>query len=354
MSDIPFIDWEALWNEPPYELNYLAWPLIPTGHLCALNGSAKVGKSLLALEAAACIATGRDFLGHPTQQGTVVYIDFENSPRIHVLPRLIQMGFTSEELSELRFASFPSSLHPLDCWEAERQIRELLDVHNPVLVVMDTISRAVEGEENSNDTWNNLYKFTEKVLKQGDIAWLRLDHLGRDSKKGARGGSAKSGTVDVSWTLEETTENNLKLTIESQRTPLGDDCYHLQRVESPFLHHRHVEKKKIQPMDRVAQAVELLDTHGYPSSMTQEKTGAVLRDEFEFQIKNDKLAKVCQIRKSAFSHNNGPTLKTLSRETTEEDLAGVHYWESPPFDPFEVPPSDDEYYDISPPEDEYY
>lgn len=343
MSDISFIDWETLWNEPPYELSYLAWPLIPTGHLCALNGLAKVGKSLLALEAAACIATGRDFLGHPTQQGKVVYIDFENSPRIHILPRLIQMGFSPKVLNQqLLYSSYPT-IDQLDLEGAGVQFEELLDKENPVLVVMDTISRAVQGEENSNDTWNNLYKYTEQVLKQRDVAWLRLDHLGRDPKKGARGGSAKSGTVDVSWTLEETTTNNLKLTVESQRSLLGEDCYHLQRVGWPSLRHQMVEKKK-EPADRVAHAVELLDTHGYPSSMTQAETGIILREEFSMSIKNEQLAKVCQTRKMALGSNKRPKLKPLPRETTHEDIAGVHDWESPPFNPYEVPPIEDEYY----------
>jgi hypothetical protein len=343
MPDISFIDWETLWNEPPYELNYLAWPLIPTGHLCALNGLAKVGKSLLALEAAACIATGRDFLGHPTQQGKVVYIDFENSPRIHVLPRLIQMGFSPKVLNhQFLYSSYPK-IDQLDLDGAGVQFEELLDKENPVLVVVDTISRAVQGEENSNDTWNNLYKYTEQVLKERDVAWLRLDHLGRDPKKGARGGSAKSGTVDVSWTLEETTQNNLKLTIESQRSLLGEDCYHLQRVEWPFLQHRIVEKKK-EPADRVAHAVELLDTHGYPSTMTQEETGEVLRTELKVGIGSGTLAKVCQIRKSALNRTERPKLKPLPRETTNEEMAGVHDWESPPFNPYEVPPQEDEYY----------
>lgn len=343
MSDISFIDWETLWNEPPYELNYLAWPLIPTGHLCALNGLAKVGKSLLALEAAACIATGRDFLGHPTQQGKVVYIDFENSPRIHVLPRLIRMGFSPKVLNQqLLYSSYPK-IDQLDLAGAGVQFEELLDKENPVLVVMDTISRAVQGEENSNDTWNNLYKYTERVLKERDVAWLRLDHLGRDPKKGARGGSAKSGTVDVSWTLEETTQNNLKLTIESQRSLLDEDCYHLQRVKFPFLHHQIVEKKK-EPVDRVAHAVELLDTHGYPPSMTQAETGIILRGEFNMSIKNEQLAKVCQTRKSTTSRSTSSKYVSLSRGTTHEDLAGVHDWESPPFNPYEVPPQEDGYY----------
>ncbi len=343
MSGISFIDWETLWNEPPYELSYLAWPLIPTGHLCALNGLAKVGKSLLALEAAACIATGRDFLGHPTQQGKVVYIDFENSPRVHVLPRLIQMGFSPKVLNQQLLYSSHPKIDQLDLEGAGFQFEKLLDKEKPVLVVMDTISRAVQGEENSNDTWNNLYKYTEQVLKQRDVAWLRLDHLGRDPKKGARGGSAKSGTVDVSWTLEETTQNNLKLTIESQRSLLGDECYHLERVEWPFLHHQIAEKKK-EPEDRVAHAVELLDTNGYPSTMTQEETGEVLRKQFKVSIGSGSLAKVCQIRKSALNRTERPKLKPLSRKATYQDMAGVHDWESPPFNPYEVPPQEDEYY----------
>jgi hypothetical protein len=56
-------------------------------------------------------------------------------------------------------------------------------------VVIDTVSRAIDGEENSNDTW----------LNQLGIAMIRLDHSGKDETKGMRGGSAKSGDVDAVW-----------------------------------------------------------------------------------------------------------------------------------------------------------
>lgn len=343
MWDVTFIDWEALWNEPPFEASYLAWPLIPTGRLCALNGLAKVGKSLLALEAAACIATGRDFLGHPTLQSNVLYLDFENSPRTDIRPRLEAMGFAYEELARLRYASFPA-LYPLDENGADYEIKKLLERTNPALVVIDTISRAVTGEENSNDTWNHLYTNTEIHLKQQGIAWLRLDHLGRDTKKGARGGSAKSGTVDVSWTIEETTKNALQLTVESQRMPLDVNSFHLQRHSSPLLHHELVKKDQDEPVDRVVTAVELLETHGYSSSMTQHQTGTVLRQEFKMSISNAQLAEVCQTRKSTIGRDKSPKYMSLSREITDEDLAGVHDFDSPPFNPHEVPPQQDEYY----------
>jgi beta-glucanase (GH16 family) len=97
-------------------------------------------------------------------------------------------------------------------------------------------------------------------------------------------------------------------------------------------------------VDRVAYAVELLDSHGYPRSMTQAKTGTILREEFNMSIKNDQVAKVCQTRKSNVSRKTSSKYISSSRESSDEDLAGLHDLDSPPFNPFEVPPQQDEYY----------
>lgn len=61
------------------------------------------------------------------------------------------------------------------------------------MVVIDTISRAVGGEENDNDTWLNFYQYTGLRLKQAKVSVIRLDHTGKDLTEGERGGSAKAG-----------------------------------------------------------------------------------------------------------------------------------------------------------------
>jgi hypothetical protein len=68
-------------------------------------------------------------------------------------------------------------------------------------VVIDTTSRAVEGEENDANTIRGFYRHTGIKLKAAGIGWARLDHAGKDVERGQRGSSAKNDDVDVVWKL---------------------------------------------------------------------------------------------------------------------------------------------------------
>ena len=79
-----------------------------------------------------------------------------------------------------------------------------------LVVIFDTISRAVCGEENSADTFRDFYAHTGIQLKRRGITWMRLDHGGKDPAQGQRGSSGKGDDVDVVWKLTST-ENGVKL-----------------------------------------------------------------------------------------------------------------------------------------------
>jgi hypothetical protein len=75
------------------------------------------------------------------------------------------------------------------------------------LVIIDTFSRAVEGAENDADTVRNFYRWTAINLKAEHRSLLRIDHSGKDLKKGARGTSAKNDDVDLVWQMTRTGDN---------------------------------------------------------------------------------------------------------------------------------------------------
>lgn len=79
-----------------------------------------------------------------------------------------------------------------------------------LVVVIDTISRAVHGEENSADTWRGFYNCTGIELKRRGVTWVRLDHAGKDPTRDQRGSSSKGDDVDVVWKLTRT-ENGVTL-----------------------------------------------------------------------------------------------------------------------------------------------
>src|SRR6185369_5973575 len=141
----------------------------------------------------------------PDRARRVLYVDFENDPKGDLRPRLEDMGFGPDDLDNLAYLSFPP-LGPLDTAVGAAELVAIVEAQGAEVVVIDTVSRAIRGEENENDTWLNFYRHTGKALKARGVAMLRLDHTGKDETKGQRGGSAKSGDVDMVWRMSKVTE----------------------------------------------------------------------------------------------------------------------------------------------------
>ncbi len=296
--DLPgLVDWEELFTGPPYEQEWLAPFLIPKGKLITLFGEAKLGKSLLALEAAAAVASGRPFLGQPTIKTNVLYLDFENHPRSDIRPRLEAMGYIWEELKDcLFFLSFPQ-ISDLNTATGGQRLYEMVTNHNIGLVVVDTIVRIIEGKENDNDTWNDLEKFAERLLKRDGVTFVRIDHPGKDVDKGPRGGSAKTGDVDLTWLLSAARDGKLRLKSIGHRFPLEHSDLILERLTTPVLRHELVtSNRKPTPSERLKFLISILDARNESSELTVEQTGEILRNLGQ-TVSRELVAEVARTRK---------------------------------------------------------
>ena len=206
----PRLDWAALWSEPDDE-EWIIEPLLPARRLVALYSSPKVGKSLLMLELAVGIARGTRVLGYlPDRARRVLYVDFENDPRGDIRTRLQAMHVGPEHLDNLVYLSFPT-MGKLDNERGAVDLLAAVAHYAAEVVVIDTVSRAVAGPENENDTWLDFYRHTGLALKQAGVAMIRLDHAGKDAERGQRGGSAKEGDVDAVWRLSKVNDSTLTL-----------------------------------------------------------------------------------------------------------------------------------------------
>lgn len=231
----PKIDWTTLWADTQEE-EWIAEPLLAARRLVALYSAPKVGKSLLMLEIAAGIANGRSIFGYPAHKPRrTLYVDFENDPRGDIRTRLIDMEYKPEELDNLIVLSFPN-MKGLDSEKGSNELMAAVKAYDCEIVVIDTVSRAIDGEENVNDTWLAFYRHTGLKLKQAGIALIRLDHSGKDESKGQRGGSAKSGDIDAVWRLAKDSEDLYTLTCEAQRFPISETEITLRRLETPLRH----------------------------------------------------------------------------------------------------------------------
>lgn len=260
----PAIDWEALWADESEE-EWIVEPLLPARRMVALYSAPKVGKSLLMLEIAVGIATGSVVLGYTVKRPyRVLYVDFENDPKADTRDRLKNMGYGPADLRNLIMLSFPT-MAALDSQAGAEELLAAVAAYDTEVVVIDTVSRAIKGEENENDTWLAFYRHTGLRIKQAGVSLVRLDHSGKDETKGQRGGSAKSGDVDAIWRMSKITEETFKLECEAARLPITEKTLVLHRKTEPKLHHQVDAAGAAATFGiKVEALIEWLDANGIP------------------------------------------------------------------------------------------
>lgn len=266
------IDWGALWADPGV-LEWLCEPVLPAGRLVALYSPPKVGKSLLALEMSLAISRGTRLLGVQCKQVTVMYLDYENA-ELDIRDRLQAMGAGLGDLGNLRYFPFPD-LPKLDTPAGGMALLALAHEYSAGLVVIDTISRAIAGEENEASTWNRLYQCTLQHLKAAGIAVLRLDHTGKDEGRGQRGSSAKSSDVDLVWRLEEMARGDTYLLrCEAHRIQMRETLLHIERRNNPLGH--WIDTRSIGDAQK-ATVLRVLDEAELPTDAGRDRARAVLK-----------------------------------------------------------------------------
>lgn len=295
----PLLDFIELLGTDDEGEEWIVEPILPARRLVALYSAPKVGKSLLMLEIAVSIALGREVLGVTPEPRKVLYVDFENDPRGDVKRRLEAMGFGVDDgpaLNEgLCYLSFPT-MAKLDTPQGGFEILTTAQIYGCEVVVIDTVSRAVGGEENDNDTWLAFYRNTGMQLKGAGIACLRLDHSGKDAEKGMRGGSAKYGDVDAVWKLTAESETVLELVCTDHRMPIEYDRLTVIRDTSPVLRHRAIGDRSVALDARESEIDKAIDDLGLPANVGNRIAKKALRDA-GYKFNNPAIEKVIKSRK---------------------------------------------------------
>ncbi|MEV7387206.1 AAA family ATPase [Streptomyces sp. NPDC091215] len=239
----PRLDWFEAFGTDFSKVDWLPGKFMERGQQVALVGDGKVGKTLFVHDWLYRGVSGRPFLGdRPRERLRVLYFDRENSLR-DIVTRMMAFGAKPEDLQErFDYRRFPKFSGGLDAAQiAILELMAIVEGSEPDVVVLDTISRFIEGKENDSDTWLALYRRLHAPLKDKGIACVRLDHMGKDSDRGSRGSSAKSQDVDHVWELsrvDETTTHDesgdtvattIRMKRTHTRTGIGDDVINIVR-----------------------------------------------------------------------------------------------------------------------------
>lgn len=189
-------------EKPLEDVEWLVDGLFARGDAAMVYGPGGVGKSWYTMSLSTAIVEGREsWLGMPIPEavrgGRVVYIDKEN-PEDVFRRRWYQLGYTKGN----------KQLHPL--WypeifldESPEYLYEDVEALEPVLVVMDSLSRIHTRNENSAEDMNPL--MNEGILpiaRRLGATVVTIHHTPHDAQR-ARGASsianAHDMTISIDW-----------------------------------------------------------------------------------------------------------------------------------------------------------
>jgi len=292
-ADYDPVVWPDLANEA-FELEWLVEGFWPAGKHMHLFAAHKTGKSLVTLHMGASLALGIDaFTGAAMKPHDSTYIDKEMT-RQDLQERLFDMGLSnamkSGALDRLHYHFYPN-IGYLDTPEGGHKLMQWVQKDGSDVVIIDTLSRVVKGDENSNDTYRNFYNYTGALLKANGIALLRLDHEGHQ-KGHSRGASSKADDVDLVYHLK-TVDQGLALEKQFARISYVRNFITLRKGD-PVLGFTSIDAYMYP--EGTKEKVLQMDQCGCPEGLSVRQTAKWLRDHDQIPGKTEVLTAAIKYR----------------------------------------------------------
>lgn len=164
-----------------------------------LFGSSGSGKSYLAIDMAACIATGKPFCNHAIKkEGPVIYIAGEGFSGISRRLRAWELKHGISLKDKPIFISHKACAlgDPELMAHVEAEIEKIKDVS---CIIIDTWARNMVGDENSTQDTGNAIRALDALRIKNNCTALIIHHSGQAEADRARGSSALRAALDVEY-----------------------------------------------------------------------------------------------------------------------------------------------------------
>lgn len=218
-----FFSAAMLQDKPVPERKQVVDGMVPSGTVTLLGGDGGTGKSLLALQLSAAVATGGAWLGRSVTAGPVVYISAEDDHaelhrRLSDVTRAAGLQFTDLGKLVIRslagkdalLASIPASNGPLKPTDLFKELNYCMGVNEPVLVVLDTLADLFPGNENDRAQARQFIGMLRGLAIEYDCAVVLLSHpslSGMNSGTGTSGSTGWNNSVRSRLYLERVTQD---------------------------------------------------------------------------------------------------------------------------------------------------
>jgi len=181
----------------PESIEWTVRDIIEREALGMIFGAPGVGKSFVAIDLAACIATGHDWHGRSVSKGAVVYIAGEGNRGI---TRRFRAWEARHEipLNDAPICVSQNAIAMGDASALDDAIREIDEMPQcPQFIVVDTVARAMVGlDENSATDMGAFVAACDKLRAHYDATLIVVHHSGHAEKQRARGSSALRAAID--------------------------------------------------------------------------------------------------------------------------------------------------------------
>lgn len=171
--------------------------LLSSTAMTVVYGESGAGKTFVVIDMACHIAAGMAWRGLAVEQGNVIYVAAESPESVK---RRVWAWKRHHKVERLPLLVVQSSIDLLngDCDAVVAEVARVARAHGRVaLVVIDTLSRSMMGNENSPDDMGRYVAACGRIREAADTHVLVVHHTGKDLAKGARGHSSLRAATDV-------------------------------------------------------------------------------------------------------------------------------------------------------------
>lgn len=206
LKEFIFVKASDLEISPP---KWIVEDYLEENSLAQIFGDPASGKTFIALDLAASIATGKSWMGKEVKKGVIFYIAGEGhnglSRRLKAWSEYHKLVVEDLYISK-QPAQFMDENHARTVSEA---IRNLSLAHgNPALIVIDTLARNFGGgDENKTQDMNKfIFSIDVHIRMPFSCCVLIVHHTGHNDKDRARGAMALKGALDAEYCIKKKNE----------------------------------------------------------------------------------------------------------------------------------------------------
>lgn len=190
----------------PAPLDWLVRNVIERAVLALFFGDAASCKTWLALSLALAVAAGKNWMGHAVHQGAVFVLAGEGNRglRRRLAGLACHHGWDLVDVPLYVSDRGAALSDPLSVAEVVAEVRRLVveTGHEPVLVIVDTVSRNFgAADENSTADMAGFVRGCDWLREEFGATVLLIHHVGHGDKTRARGNTTLRGALDTEYRI---------------------------------------------------------------------------------------------------------------------------------------------------------